>query len=112
MNKRNEDIKKIYTSIENEYILLKDFERGDCYGDSHRHLPLSPHQFTTVVNRFYDYVGELEENLFSFEELSRIDDHRRAINRDSQNRDIENMIKIIMYGVNDVMKIINSKNLL
>ena len=61
---------------------------------------------------FNQIFSSNEENLFSFEELSRIDDHRRAISRDSQNRDIENMIKIIMYGVNDVMKIINSKNLL
>ena len=68
--------------------------------------------FITIVNRFYDYVGELEDNLFSFEELSRMGDHRRAISRDSQDRDIENMIKIIMYGVNDVMRILNSKKIL
>ena len=70
MNKGNKDIKKIYASIENEYNLLKDFERGAYYGDFHRHLPLSPHLFITIVNRFYDYVGELEDNLFSFEEYS------------------------------------------
>ena len=112
MNKGNEDIKKLYAFIENEYNLLKDFERGDCYGDSHRHLPLNPQQFITVVNRFYDYVSELGEHFFSFEELARIGDNRRAICRDSQDRDIENMIKIIMYGVNDVMRILNSKKIL
>ena len=67
--------------------------------------------FLAIVNRFYGYVSELEVNYFSFEELERIGDHKRAINRDSQNRDIENMIKTIMYGINDVMNIINSKNI-
>lgn len=111
MYKGNNDVKKIYSSIKKEYNLLKNFECGDCYGDSHSHLPLNPHMFLAIVNRFYGYVSELEVNYFSFEELERIGDNKRAINRDSQNRDIENMIKTIMYGINDVMNIINSKNI-
>ena len=106
---RNMNKQRMLQLIEKEYALLKKYERGDCYGANHQQLQPNIHGFIAVINRFYIYIEELSKDSFSVEELARIDDCKRAIDRESQNNSIEDVIRVLMYDVEDVMRIVKTK---
>lgn len=95
--------------IEDDYNLLKKYERGDCYGANGRQLQPSIVVFVAVVRRFYANVDLLShERVFSPSELSRINGCISAVDRESQNKDIEDITRVLMYDVEDVMRIIKT----
>lgn len=96
--------------IENDYNLLKKYEHGDCYGAKGRQLQPSIISFVSVVRRFYTNVDLLgQEKVFSPSELLRIDGCISAVDRESQHKDVEVVIRVLMYDVEDVMRIVKSK---
>lgn len=101
---------KLLHLIENDYYLLKKYEHGDCYGANGRQLQPSIICFVSVVRRFYTNVDLLgQEGVFSPSELLRISGCFSAIDRESQNKDIEVVMRVLMYDVDDVMRIVKSK---
>ena len=69
--------------IEDDYNLLKKYERGDCYGANGRQLQPSIVVFVAVVRRFYANVDLLShERVFSPSELSRINGCISAVDRE------------------------------
>lgn len=96
--------------IEDDYNILKKYERGDCYGANGRQLHPSITSFVAVVRRFYTNIDLLgQERVFSPNELLRIGGCISAVDRESQNKDVENVIRVLMYDVEDVMRIVKSK---
>lgn len=109
MHKNVNDEHTLFELIEKEYNTLKCFEQGGVKGANQRQLQSNPHMFLSVVKRLYSHVDELPNDLFSFKELTSIEDNKRALHRESQIHDVEEMIRVVMYDVNEVMKIIYSK---
>ena len=100
---------RLLNLIENDYNLLKKYEHGDCHGANGRQLTPSIIGFVTVVRRFYTNVDLLgQERVFSPSELSRIDGCISAVDRESQNKDIEVVMRVLMYDVEDVMRIVKT----
>lgn len=96
--------------IENDYNLLKKYEHGDCHGANGRQLQPSIISFVSVVRRFYTNVDLLgQKGIFSPSELLRIGGCISAVERESQNKDVEVVMRVLMYDVEDVMRIIKSK---
>lgn len=95
--------------IEDDYNILKKYERGDCYGANGRQLQPSITGFVAVVRRFYTYVDSLsQESVFSPSELLRIGGCISAVDRESQNKDVEVVMRVLMYDVEDVMRIVKT----
>lgn len=100
---------RLLNLIENDYNLLKKYEHGDCHGANGRQLTPSIIGFVAVVRRFYTNVDLLgQERVFSPSELSRIDGCISAVDRESQNKDIEDVMRVLMYDVEDVMRIVKT----
>lgn len=100
---------RLLNLIENDYNLLKKYEHGDCHGANGRQLTPSIIGFVAVVRRFYTNVDLLgQERVFSPSELSRIDGCISAVDRESQNKDIEVVMRVLMYDVEDVMRIVKT----
>lgn len=100
---------RLYRFITTDYQLLKQYENGDCYGADHKQIQPSVQMITNIVSRFYSYINMLPEEEFTLEELARIDDARRAVDRNSQNPDSKEVIRVLMYDIEDIMRIINLK---
>ena len=103
------DKNKLLHLIEDDYALLKRYERGDCHGANRKQLQPSIASFVAVVNRFYTSVTELYAEVFTLDEQSMIEDCIRAVDRNSQNKDIGVVIRVLMYNVETVMKMVKSK---
>ena len=100
---------RLLNLIENDYNLLKKYEHGDCHGANGRQLTPSIIGFVAVVRRFYTNVDLLgQERVFSPSELSRIDGCISAVDRESQNKDIKVVMRVLMYDVEDVMRIVKT----
>jgi len=103
------DTMRLLHLIDDDYSLLKKYERGDCYGANGRQLQPSITGFVAVVRRFYTNVDLLgQESVFSPSELLRIGGCISAVDRESQNKNVEDAIRVLMYDVEDVMKIVKS----
>ena len=101
---------RVLRSIEQDYNILKKYECGDSFGANRKQLQPSITSFVSVVRRFYANVDLLsEDGVFSVGELSRIGDCIRAVDRESQNKDIDVVVRVLMYDVEDVMRIVKSK---
>ena len=104
------DKSRLMHLIENDYNLLKKYEHGDCYGANGRQLQPSITSFVAVARRFYTNVDLLgQERVFSPSELFRIGGCISAVDRESQNKDVEVVMRVLMYDVEDVMRIVKSK---
>lgn len=101
---------RLINLIENDYNLLEKYEHRDCHGANGRQLQPSISSFVAVVRRFYTNVDLLgQESVFSPSELLRIGGCISAVDRESQNKNVEDVIRVIMYDVDDVMRIVKSK---
>lgn len=91
---------RLLSLIDNDYNLLKKYKQGDCYGANGRQLQSSVISFVSVVKRFYTNVNLLgEECVYSPSELLRIDGCINAVDRESQNKNVEDVMNIGLKSI-------------